>query len=428
MAWEDCEQVNAAGVAASRAPAHGRAVDDASFLQPGTAAFRAVALALFAVGLATFAVLYCVQPLMPLFAATFRLSPAASSLALSAATGVLAPMLLVAGSVSDALGRKPLMVASILSSAALTLLSALAPSWGVLLLLRAAQGVTLSGLQAVAMAYLGEEVAPVAVGSAMGLFVAGNGLGGMLGRVFAGFTADLGGWRGALAGVGLVSAAAGLFVWRALPPSRHFQPRPLTLRTSVSSLAGHLRDPALGRLYAFGFLLMGAFVTVYNYIAFRLLAPPYALSQAVVGAVFVVYLVGIASSTWMGRLADRRGRGPVLQAALLTTLAGLALTMARPLLLVALGLALFTFGFFGAHAVASGWVSRRARTGKGQASALYLFSFYAGSTLVAPTAGLLWPDLAWPGITAATAALLVLAFLIARTVPREGVPQGCSTL
>ena len=394
---------------------------DSPFLQPGTPVFRAVALALFAVGLATFAVLYCVQPLMPLFAETFRVSPAESSLALSAATGLLAPMLLVAGSISDALGRKPLIVISILSSAALTVLLALAPTWGVLLLLRAAQGITLSGLQAVAMAYLGEEVAPAAVGGAMGLFVAGNGLGGMLGRVFAGFTADFGGWRGALAGVGVVSAIAGLFVWRALPPSRHFQPRPLTLRTSLASLTGHLGDPTLRRLFGLGFVVMGAFVTVYNYIAFRLLAPPYGLSQAVVGAIFLVYLVGIAGSTWMGRLADRRGRGPVLRASLFAALVGLALMLGRPLPLVALGLALFTFGFFGAHAVASGWVSRRARAGKGQASALYLFSFYLGSTLVPPAIGLLWPRFAWPGVTAATAALLTLALLIARKLPREGV-------
>ncbi len=395
---------------------------ESPFLQPGTPGFRAVAIALFAVGLATFAVLYCVQPLMPLFAETFRLSPAASSLALSASTGLLAPMLLVAASISDALGRKPLIVASIMSSAGLTLLSALAPSWSVLLLLRALQGITLSGLQAVAMAYLGEEVASGAVGGAMGLFVSGNGLGGMLGRVFAGLTADLGGWRGALAGVGAVSAVAGLFVWRALPPSRHFQPRPLTLRASLGSLAGHLRDPTLRRLYGLGVAIMGAFVTVYNYIAFRLLAPPYSLSQAVVGAIFVVYLVGIASSTWMGRLADRRGRDPVLRTALLATLAGLALMLAQPLLLVTLGLALFTFGFFGAHAVASGWVSRRARAAKGQASALYLFAFYLGSTLIPPAVGLLWPRYAWPGVTAATAFLLLLALLIAHTVPAESAP------
>lgn len=389
------------------------------YLEPGTPLFRAVALALLALGLATFAVLYCVQPLMPLFAATFHLSPAASSLALSATTGLLAPMLLVAGSISDALGRKRVMVASILASSVLTFFLAAAPSWGTLLLLRALQGITLSGLQAVGMAYLGEEVAPSGVGAAMGLFVAGSGLGGMAGRILAGVTADLGGWRAALVGVGLVSLCAGLIVWYALPPSRHFAPRPLTLRGSLGSLAGHLGDAVLRRLYLLALLLMGGFVAVYNLIAFRLLAPPYALSQAVVGAIFVVYLVGVAGSTWMGRLADRHGRRPVITAALLAGVAGLALTLTRPLLLVVLGLALFTFGFFGAHSAASGWVSRRARAAKAQASALYLFSFYVGSTAVAPAVGLLWPGYAWPGVAAAVAVLLLAALVLARTLPED---------
>ncbi len=346
------------------------------YLQPGTAPYRAVVRAMFAVGLATFAVLYCVQPLMPLFSAEFGVSPAASSLSLSATTGVLAPMLLVSSSLSETLGRKPLMVASILSSAILIFLVAAAPDWTTLLLLRAAQGVTLSGLQAVAMAYVGEEVAPAAIGGAMGLFVAGSGLGGMLGRIFAGATADLVSWRGALAGIGVVSIASGLFVWRTLPPSRHFVPRTRNLRTLAASLAGHVADPVLARLYATALLLMGAFVTVYNYIAYRLLAPPYDLSQAVVGVIFLVYLVGIVSSAWLGRMADRHGRAQVITASLGAAIAGLALMLARPLAVVALGLAIFTFGFFGAHAVASGWVSRRARTAKAQASALYLFSFY----------------------------------------------------
>jgi MFS transporter, YNFM family, putative membrane transport protein len=389
------------------------------YLEPGTPLFRAVALALLALGLATFAVLYCVQPLMPLFAATFHLSPAASSLALSATTGLLAPMLLVAGSISDALGRKRVMVASILASSVLTFFLAAAPSWGTLLLLRALQGITLSGLQAVGMAYLGEEVAPSGVGAAMGLFVAGSGLGGMAGRILAGVTADLGGWRAALVGVGLVSLCAGLIVGYALPPSRHFAPRPLTLRGSLGSLAGHLGDGVLCRLYVLALLLMGGFVAIYNYIAFRLLAPPYALSQAVVGAIFVVYLVGVAGSTWMGRLADRHGRRPVITAALLAGVAGLVLTLARPLLLVVLGLALFTFGFFGAHSAASGWVSRRARTAKAQASSLYLFSFYLGSTAVAPAVGLLWPVQAWPGVAAAVAVLLLGALVLARTLPED---------
>ncbi len=61
-------------------------------------------------------------------------------------------------------------------------------------------------------------------------------------------------------------------------------------------------------LYAEGFLLMGVFVTLYNYVSFRLEAPPYSLSQAMVGLVFLVYLLGSFSSAWIGGLASRLGR------------------------------------------------------------------------------------------------------------------------
>ena len=42
------------------------------------------------------------------------------------------------------------------------------------------------------------------------------------------------------------------------------------------------------------------------------------------------------------------------------------------------GLLLFTAGFFAAHAVASGWVPVRSRTGKAQASSLYTLFYYGG--------------------------------------------------
>ena len=69
--------------------------------------------ALFLGSFATFALLYCVQPLMPGFARAFSISPAAASLSLSAATGVLAVAMIFAGTLSDAFGRKTVMTASL---------------------------------------------------------------------------------------------------------------------------------------------------------------------------------------------------------------------------------------------------------------------------------------------------------------------------
>src|SRR4029077_11853164 len=102
-------------------------------------------------------------------------------------------------------------------------------------------------------------------------------------------------------------------------------------------LLGHLADPGLRWLFVAGFLLMGGFVALYNYIAFLLLAPPYELSQSTVGAIFAVYLVGMVGSTLAGQLADRLGRRRVLAASVTVMLGGMALTAHRHLAVILLG-------------------------------------------------------------------------------------------
>src|SRR3546814_16187170 len=129
-------------------------------------------------------------------------------------------------------------------------------------------------------------------------------------------------------------------------------------------------------LFLEAFVLMGAFVTLFNYIGYRLLAAPYHLDQASVGLLAVVYLSGIYSSAKVGALADKLGRRKMLWATIALMLAGLVLTMATPLWLVVLGMLVFTFGFFGAHSVARSWIGRRALKATGPASSLYLFSYY----------------------------------------------------
>ncbi|HET9928132.1 MAG TPA: hypothetical protein VFQ09_04930, partial [Rubrobacter sp.] len=57
------------------------------YLRRGTPEFRQANLALFVAGLATFAMLYSTQPLLPIFSAEFGVMPAVASLSLSLATG-----------------------------------------------------------------------------------------------------------------------------------------------------------------------------------------------------------------------------------------------------------------------------------------------------------------------------------------------------
>ncbi|WP_323119545.1 MFS transporter [Burkholderia alba] len=380
------------------------------YLERGSRAYWRASVALLFAGYATFSLLYCVQPLLPAFSTTFGVSPAQSSLALSLATAALAFAVFVAGFVSEGLSRARLMTASLTVSALLTLGAAFAPHWHQLLVLRLLTGLALGGVPAVAMAYLAEEVAPEGLGLAMGLYVGGTAIGGMAGRVITGVLTDLLSWRAAVGAIGVLGLGAMLAFRALLPASRHFAPRRgLGLAHHRAALARHLTQRReLPVLFLMAFVLMGSFVTLYNYLGYRLLAPPYRLSQSTAGAIFVVYLLGVVASPWSGRLADTLGRGRVLIASMLIMLAGVALTMLQPVAAIAAGIACVTFGFFAGHAVASGWVGRLAHEGKGQAAALYLLAYYLGSSLVGSFGGHAWSAGGWPGVAGLVTALLAV--------------------
>lgn len=388
-------------------------------IHSGTPEFRRTNLALFAAGFATFALLYCVQPLMPEFAREFSVSPAASSLALSLTTMLLAIAMLFVGSVSEAWGRKPIMVASLAAAAGLTIISAVVRHWHAFLVLRTLEGLAFAGLPAIMMAYVSEEIHPGSVGLAMGLYIGGNGLGGMLGRLLTGLLTDLVSWRFAVGTMGALGVVASAMVLRSLPPSRHFEARPLRAGALIASFVEHLRDARLVGLFAEGFLLMGSFVTTYNYITYRLLAPPYALSQSAVGLIFVVYLVGIVSSAWIGALAGQVGRWRMLVVTLALMLVGVLLTALRPLAAVVIGIAVLTFGFFGAHSVASSLVGLRARNAKAQASSLYLFFYYVGSSVAGVVGGIFWSSHGWPGVVRFVSAMVLLGLAVAAALWRS---------
>jgi YNFM family putative membrane transporter len=355
-------------------------------------------LALFAGVFNTFAILWSTQPLLPEIANEFHISPAVSSLTLSSTTIALAISMLVVGSLSEVFGRKSVMTISLIASSILAIITALSPNFHLLLLCRILQGIVLAGLPAIAMAYLGEEIDPKSLGMAMGLYISGNSIGGMGGRIISGVLTDYFNWHIALIGIGIISLMASLLFWFTLPTSAHFQPRKFAVVKLGKSLISQFNEPGLIYLFGTGFLLMGSFVSLYNYIGFQLIAPPYSLSQTIVGFIFIVYIVGTFSSTWMGMLADQHGRRKILQLSLLILLIGACITLNTNLWLKIIGIAVFTFGFFAGHSIASGWVGKLSTHDKAQASSLYLFFYYIGSSIGGTVGGMFYSDFGWIGV------------------------------
>ena len=219
----------------------------------GTSAFRRINIALFCAGFVTFVTLYDLQPLLPLFAQEFGVSPAIASLPLSCATVALALGMLVAGTISETLGRREVMSVALFLTSLLAVATLFSHSFESLLALRLLQGLVLAGVPSVAMAYLGEEMDAQAIGHAMGLYISGNALGGMTGRIGSALLCQYVPWHIAIALIGIFSLLLSLIFLKSLPRSTNFRQRPFLPRYLLTSLSQNLRDPGLLCLYALAF-------------------------------------------------------------------------------------------------------------------------------------------------------------------------------
>ena len=381
-------------------------------IRKGSRAYWRANLALFFAGFVTFSTIYMFQPLFPHLVEDFGISPTLASLSLSFATFSLALTLPLSGSLSDVLGRRGVMAVAVVLAALLAVVSAFPLPFPVLLAIRLVQGTILAGVPAVAMAYLNDEIDPRAIGSAMGLYIAGNAFGGMAGRILTIIFADIWNWRIAIAGIGLLSLLLAILFVALLPPSRNFERRSANLLNLSSSLLGHLRNPGLLKLYFLAFLFMGCFVTLYNYVTFHLLRPEFGLSQTQVAFIFLAYALGGFSSGLAGKLLDRHGRVPLLFSCLGIMLIGLLMTAFSQLSLVIGGIVVITVGFFGAHAVASSWVGVMAGQARAQASSLYLLFYYLGSSVSGTGGGFFFSAWGWPGVVWVGTGLIAIAVVL----------------
>jgi YNFM family putative membrane transporter len=301
------------------------------------------------------------------------------------------------------------MFGAMILAAALNIAASLAPNWHMLLIARAAEGFALGGVPAVGMTYLAEEVPADRLGFSMGIYIAGNAFGGMCGRVGTGILTEHFTWRvglGVVGIVGLLSAAGFLLL---LPPSRNFTRRKgFEPRFHLLAWIGHMRGAALPMLFMLGLLFMGAFVTIYNYAGYRLMAPPYRLNQIELGMIFSVYVFGIAASSAAGWLAVLFGRFSTMLTGILIFVLGILLTVTPSLPLIILGIIGVTVGFFVAHSVASGWVGRLATGNRGHASSLYLLAYYLGSSLAGSVGGWFWAVGGWNAVAIFSLSLLAI--------------------
>lgn len=385
--------------------------------RPGEPPYRRALLALTAMGLATFAMVYSVQPLLAVAAADLQVSATAATMLMTVTTFAIAIAVLPLARLSERRGRHRVVVGCLAVAAVTGIAGALAPTFGLIVVLRGVQGAALAGVPAAALAWVAEEIHPTAITRVGGLYIAGTTVGGMGGRVLAGFASEVVGWRWAIVVVCVIAAGLTLLVHRTLPAAR--APRPADRRAGVRR--PDTADARRSRiaLYGLAFLGMAMFVGVYNVISFRTSLPPYSLGAGLGSMFYLSYVAGTFTSTLAGRIVARVGIRSTVLTGLGLCVAGILTTLATPMLLIWSGLGLLAAGFFIVHAVASANVARlspRPSDGAGR----YTLFYYLGSSVGGVLLGYAWDLGQWDGAVLGALAITALAALLTPLLPRRG--------
>ncbi|MCT1819455.1 MFS transporter [Corynebacterium propinquum] len=379
-------------------------------LQRGERNYRLATVAVLAAGLAVFNGLYVTQAMLPALVDAFDTTPTVAALTVSVATGMLAICVVPASILSEHFGRNRVLIISAIAASLIGLTLPLANTIHQLIALRLLHGAFIAGTPAVAMAWLAEELDHRFLARAMGVYVAGNSVGGLTGRLVPSMLLEVTDWRVAILCASLLALGFAIIVAVTLPRQQFFQPKALQFRTEYESMVTHWKTPSLAAMFLIAFVAMGVFVSLYNFLAFRLI-DYFELSPGIVALAFLAYLSGTYSAARAGVLAEKFSRGTVLVVSTSAFIIGLLLTATPWLWLTLTGLLIFTASFFAAHSIASGWVGAIAEHNRAEASSMYVLCYYLGSSVVGALAGLIFTALPWWGFVG-TLALLASAMLV----------------
>ena len=361
-------------------------------------AYWRITLALCIGSFMVFANLYVPQPLLPMLADHFRISELQASYSLTLCTLTLGIALLVYAPLSDAIGRRWLLLASTLGASGCALLISQINDYQWLLALRVCQGILLAGLPAVALAYMADEFEPNAMLSSVGFYIAANSLGGIGGRLIGGFIGEYLGWQDAFLWMGLLGLCLWVLVLWLLPSQQNFHPQPLAIGRIAEQFKQHLCNAWLLPAFLVGGLNFFIFVNQFSFITFVLEAEPYHLSSQFLGMLFLTYLSGTLASSFSGKFTRRWGQPICMALGSSLIMVGSLVTLIDELAIKILGLLINSFGFFFAHSAASGYVSQTAKQAKASASALYLLTYYLGASTGGLYLNLFWVWNYWNGV------------------------------
>lgn len=355
-----------------------------------------IAISVFLAGLSCFGLLYYYQALLPDLSKYFNVNKAKSSFAVSSATFGMALGLLISTFVSDRFSRKKVIGYCLFGSAILAFESSFSENFSVLIFLNFLKGFLLAGATSVCLAYIAEEVSEERKLKITGFYIAGNAVGGMLGRVLSSNVSHYQSWQFASEVIGVMCLVFAISFFILAPRSKNFIPKKESFITLIKPNLKLILNQNLLPFYITGFLLLGVFVSLYNYMAFFLIKPPFNISRTWIPYVYILYVSGIFGSMnvsfWERKLKSSE---KILKAMSILGMAGIIFYFFGNVFSVVLGLAIFTYAFFVAHTVCSKSVGNFSPEKKTVTIAFYLLLYYIGASTLGSFSGIILQKFDW---------------------------------
>lgn len=364
------------------------------------------------VGMFAFIQVYSVQSILPQLQADLNASVVEIGNAVGMTVLAVAIMSPLMGMLSDAVGRKWLIVASVFILAIPTALMTQVQTIDGLLALRFIQGIAVPGVSVVFVAYLGEEFRAPALFKVVTIYIAGCVLGGFLGRFLLGHLVEFMSWRAAFGVMAVLNLAGAIAVLRGLPKSHNFVANH-KVSASLQTLVSLLRNPSLQAACALGFTVLFALVAEFTYINLHLAKAPYFFSSGDLANIFTVYLLGVIITPMAGRIIPRFGARKTILTAVLISAIGAILTLSGPSWIIIAAIALSACGVFITQSATMSFIAYRVTYGRSQASGLYYSAYYCGGFVGAWVCGFAYDFGQWPATVTVLVGTLAIGWFIA---------------
>lgn len=361
-------------------------------------------------GIFAFMHIYAIQAILPDLIKDLSASEVQLGMAVGATILGISLMSPFMGIISDRFGRKIFIVGSLVLLAVPTGLIALISDMQYLILLRFLQGIAITGITVVLVAYLGEEFDQQYTAQLMAYYVAASVLGGFLGRFLLGHLAAVFTWRIGFLILSLLTLFSGLFAFFALPKSRQFVRK--NHQNIGKALLNHLKNRYLLISCSVGGCVLFTLVATFTYINLHLSAYPYQLTSGQLGNLFALYLIGMVITPFAGSLSKRYGSNWAVIIGLSMAFLGILLSLSDNLWLIITALVLVSSGVFIMQASMIGYLATNINHNRSLASGLYYMAYYLGGTFGALVGGFFYRHFEWIGVVGIILLVQFFEFLI----------------